>query len=553
MPTISFSLQDLSELSGKKLTADELRMLLEYGKAEIENISGDEVCVKFDDTNLPYLWSAEGIAMLIRGILGKQKGIPTLKTTKTNNKIIVDKSTTSVRPYIAAFTAKGVKINEYLLKQMIQLQEKLCDSYGRRRQKIAVGLYPAQKINFPVTYAAVAPNSAKFVPLGDTKEMTLSQILENHPKGKEYKWILEKENKYPLLIDAKKEILSFPPIINSQTLGKLETGESSIFFEATGTDYDAVNLAATIFAYALSIRGFAISAININYANKKVETPSTETKKIKISKSQILNILGLELSDAGTKKLLEKMHYNFSNYTVEIPPFRQDIMHERDILEDLAIAYGYNNMAPLAITTFTLGQISKQTEFISLLRELLIGQGFQEVFSAILTNKITMQQKMKSKEELIEIDNYTSQTYSAVRNNILPILLDVLSKNKHVDYPQKIFEQGLVTKKKGNNYSDCEVLAITQTHSTANFTEIRQTLESVFRLLGCEFAIRETEHSTYVPGRAVEILVCGEIVGVMGEVHPEVLTNFAIEMPVASAELNVGKLFNILNQNKNNK
>src|SRR3989344_6871286 len=213
MPTITFSLKDFCELVGKKLSIEEFKTLLEYAKAELEHAREDEVAVKFNDTNQPYLWCPEGIAWLVKGALGKEKEIPQLKIKKSNNKIIVSKEVTKIRPYISAFTAKGTKLTEYLLKQLIQLQEKLCENYGRKRQKIAVGLYPAQKISFPINYTAIAPNAVHFVPLGENKQMTPSQILENTPKGKEYKWILEKETKYPLLMDSKKEVLSFPPVI----------------------------------------------------------------------------------------------------------------------------------------------------------------------------------------------------------------------------------------------------------------------------------------------------------------------------------------------------
>lgn len=545
MPTITFSLKDLTNLLGKKITEQELTDLLEYAKAEVEHKNEDEITIKYNDTNQPYLWSPEGIAILLKGITGKEKGIPPLKTIKTNNKIIIDKSTQKIRPYISAFTAKGIKLTDYLLKQIIQLQEKLCENYGRKRQKIAVGLYPANKITFPLTYTT-APETLKFIPLGENQQMSIAEILEKHPKGKEYKWILEKDKKYPILIDSKKEILSFPPIINSQTTGKLETGEEHIFFEATGTDFDSVNLAANIFAYALNSRGYKISTITIQYPDNKTETPTLQTKKVKFDKKQVKDIIGIEFTEIEIKKLLEKMRYNYSNSIVQLPPFRQDIMHENDIIEDIAIAYGYNNIPELPITTYTRGSTTQLTALINTIRELLVGQGHQETFSAILSNKTIMQQKMKSKEELIEIDNYTTQTYSALRNSILPILLEILSQNKHVEYPQKLFEQGIVTKKKLNEYNDQETIAIVQSHTTTSFTEIRQTVEAMLRLLGCEFFLQETEHTSYVPGRVVEIIIKGENIGILGEIHPEVLQNFAIETPVVASEINIDKLNTIL-------
>lgn len=547
MPTITFSFKDFQTLIGKKISTHELKELLEYAKAELENIDGDDVSVKFNDTNQPYLWSPEGLTILLRGVLGKEKGIPQLTIKKPDKKIIVDKTVKTIRPHITAFIAQGPSINEYLLNQLIQLQEKICENYGKHRQKIAVGIYPAQNITFPITYKAVKPDSVKFIPLGGQEEQTLSQILLSHEKGKEYGKILEKAKFYPILIDAKQEILSFPPIINSDKMGNLKPSDTTIFFEATGTDENAINLTALIFAHVLCMRRFTITSITLAENNKKTITPQTKTTKLKINKQTIQKLLGIELNNVEIKKLLEKARYNVKEQTVEIPTYRQDIMHQVDIIEDIAIMYGYNHITSAPIKTFTPGAAISIIPFINACRQLLVGQGYQEVFSAILSNKKVLQGNMRTKEPMIEIENFTSQTYSTVRTNILPILLEFLSKNKHVDYPQRIFEQGLVTKINRNTVTDEELLAIAISHATTHFTEIRQTITALLSNLGLhDFEVKETEHPNYIPGRVVNIFINNENIGILGEIHPEVLTNFGIEMPVVGAEINVDKLYKIL-------
>ncbi len=542
MPTIKFSFKDFSLLLGKTIKIDELKELLEYAKAEMENIQGDKVSVKFNDTNQPYIWSAEGLAILLRGVIGKETGLPKLQLKKSGQKIVVDKSVNAIRPHIAAFIVRGPPLTEYLLNQIIQLQEKLCDNYGKKRQKIAIGVYPAQQITFPITYKAVKPESVKFVPLGWHEEQTLSHIVLNHQKGKEYGKIFEKASNYPVLIDAKNEILSFPPIINSDKMGNLKQGDTSIFFEATGTDETATELAATIFAHVLSMRGYNIFSITITEGSNKIETPNTKTTTIKINQEDVQQFLGLNLNEKEIKKLLEKARYEYKQGTVKIPALRQDIMHPADVIEDIAVMYGYNNIEALPLTQFIIGKKMQITSC----RKLIIGQGYQEVFSAILSNKTILQDNLRTKEQFIEIENYTSQTYSAVRNKILPILLEVLSKNKHVDYPQKIFEQGIVTERNGNKIIDKEILAIATSNSNADFTGIRQTIDTFLRNLGIIFSIRETTHNSFIQGRVVEVAVNKDVIGVYGEIHPEVLLNFGIEMPVAAAEINVGKLHELI-------
>ncbi len=544
MPTITFSLNDLNNLVGNKLKEEELRVLLEFAKGELSGISGDDVTVSLNDTNVPYLWSVEGLAIFLRGLLGKEKGVPKIKVESSDAKILVDKSIAAVRPYIAAFIAKGQKLDDYLLKQVIQLQEKFCEQYGRRRQKVAVGVYPCKKITFPITYAAVQPRTVSFVPLDFDKEMDLLQILEQHPKGKDYAWILKDHKRYPLLLDASKEVLSFPPIINSNSTGKLELGDDEIFFEATGTDYNDVNLAANIFAHAFSVRGFKIHTVKINYARKQEITPDFKSESIKISKEDIHKILGIDLADAEVKQLLEKARYDFAGYKVTVPCIRSDIMHPVDVIEDIGVLYGYSKITPLPLLTFTQGGTFPLRQFADAVREIMVGLGYQEIASPLLVSKELLYQKMNTEDTgTIEIENFMSVNYSVVRSWLLPGLMDVLMHNKHADYPQKIFEQGLVTVRKDAEAMDYERLAGATCHAGANYTEIKQALEYLLKMLGVQYEFEEAEHSSFIPGRVAKIIVNKRRVAFVGEIHPAVLNSFGVDMPAAAFELNITELF----------
>lgn len=551
MPTITFSLKDLQHLVGKKPAIEEVHGLAHYGKAEVESYDKetDEVKMNFDDTNLPYLWSVEGFARLVKGILEIEKGIPELKLNKANYQVIVDKSVLKLRPYIACFAAKGKKIDDYLLRQVVQLQEKFCESYGRRRQKVSIGLYSYKRVAFPVHYKAVLPESIEFVPLEFKAKMSLKEILAEHPKGKEYAWILEGFDKYPILVDDKNEVLSFIPIINSNFTGKLEVDDENIFFEATGTDESAVNLAANIFAYALYDRGFQIYSVEVRYSNKKTETPNLEYEKITIKREQIKQLFGFELKEHEIKHLLEKARYNSHDYKVEIPPYRHDILHSFDVVEDIVIMYGFENIPDRPLTTYTTGSALKINEFIDKVREIVVGLGYQEVMSPILTNKDFLYKKMNIEDfGTIEIEEYMSETYSVVRSWVLPNLMEVFSKNKHVDFPQMIFEEGLVNARKGERIEEFERIAIATSHEKANYTEIRQVLDCVMRLLGVHYDIEETEHNSFIEGRVGRAIVKGRKIAYLGEINPEVLTRWGLEMPVAALELNLTELFKLYNR-----
>jgi len=555
MPTITFSLKDLQSLVGKKLTIEEVQELAHYGKGDFSGYDegADEMKIDFGDTNLPYLWSAEGFARLIKGVLGLQKGIPEIKVHKSSYQVIVDKSVMKYRPYIACFAAKGHKIDDYLIKQIVQLQEKFCETYGRRRQKVSIGLYSYKRLTFPVHYKAVEPLSVEFVPLEFKGKMSLKEILAEHQKGKEYAWVLEGFEKYPVLIDDKNEVMSFVPIINSNFTGKVEVGDDSLFFEATGTDEEAVNLAANIFAYALHDRGFQIHSAEIKYPDRMAIAPDLSTETVQIKNGQINHLFGLDLKDNEIKRLLEKAQFEFDNYSgnykVKIPPYRKDILHPFDIIEDIGIMYGFDKVQELPLKTFTHGSILKSTEFIDKVREIAVGLGCQEIMSPILTNKDSLYKKMDIEDfGTIEIEDYMSETYSAVRSWLIPNLMEVFSKNKHFQFPQRIFEEGLANIRKNEEIIEHNSIAVASSHDQANYTEMRQVLDLMMKMFGLHYDIEEAEHSSFIEGRCGRAVVKGRKVAYLGEINPAVLENWGLEMPVAALELNLTELFEVINR-----
>ena len=545
MPTISFSLKDLQQLSKKKVRMEELIDLAHYVKGELENYDKKtgEVTFSLDDTNLPYLWSIEGIARLYRGLWGKQKGIPTLPLKKSDYVIKVDRQVEKVRPYIVAFVAKGEALNDYGLKQLIQLQEKYCESYGRKRKKVSIGIYTPRHIAWPVHYTVTKPTEHAFVPLQETKKMTPEKILQSHPKGREYGGILAGKKQFPLLKDDKGTVLSLPPIINSDTAGKVEVGDTEFLFEATGDDERALNLSAAIFAQALTERGYTIYSVTLQQGNQKKVTPFLHKQTIKITKEEVTELLGLQLSESEIKQLLEKAGFNYQRGTVSIPHYRDDIMHPADVIEDIAIMYGFHNIQSLELKQYTVGQPLPHVQFYDQLRETLVGMGYQEIMNQLLTNKALLYTSMQLKEEeSIEIENYSSEKYTVVRSWILPQLVEVLAKSKHADYPQYIFEQGTVTGREKQRITETEKIAAVIAKADANFGDAKQAVETLCRPFGMEVMLKAKKHASFIEGRCAEVIIKKEVVGILGEVHPQVLENFGIDMPVVGFELDAAKL-----------
>ncbi len=541
MPTITFTFADFQNLLGKKLSIPEFEDLIAlYAKAEVEGYDKrtDELSVKMDDTNLPFLWCPEGLARLLKGMLGMQKGIAALKVEKSSYKVVVDSSVRKVRPCITAFVAKGKRLDDYTLKQLVQMQEKFCEGYGRRRQKVSIGLYSYKRITFPVHYKAVTPDSVKFRPLAYGRELTLKQIIEQHPKGQQYGWMLKGCPVYPILMDDKNEILSFPPIINSDFTGKLEIGDDELLFEATGTDEESICLAASIFAQNLAERGFRICSVTISHKEGSVVAPVIRTEKVKVDAQQVEGLLGIKLTAAQLKVLLQKAGYDVRDGYAIAPHYRADVMHPVDALEDVAIAFGFDKMPDEPLTGYMVGRGEKAASAINALRKIVIGMGFQEIFSHILTDK----SRAIDTRRAVELDNSMSETFSAVRDSILPQLLDVLARNKHADYPQKAFEEGLVAVREANSVMEYHSLALVSAHPKADFTEQKQYLAGILNALGIKFSIKPAEHPLFLKGRVGSIIVNGRSVGIIGELSPATLAKWEIGMPATATELNLNLL-----------
>jgi len=548
MPSVEFTLKDLNKLVGKKLSVNQVEDLAQYAKAEFDEYDKDTdtVYMSCADTAMPYLWSVEGIARIFKGALGIEKAIPKLTIKASKDEIIVDKSVQKIRPHIAMFSATGQKMSGDLLKQLIQLQEKLADTYGRRRRKVSIGIYSKKLITFPLTYKAVNPTEVKFTPLEFKKALNLAQILKQHPTGIKYKFTLEGFTKYPVLVDAKKKVLSFVPIINSNDLGRVQAGDTDILVEVTGDDEEAVDISCNILAYAFADRKFTISSVTVKSKETDKQTPFLMDETITISQEQVEATLGIKLKQNEIYTLLQKARYSVVKDIIHIPPYRSDILHQVDVIEDIAVMYGYDNFPTSALTSYTVGDVAPEIDMLSKVRNILVGFGMQEIMSPVLTNKELLYNKMECKDfGTIEIKEFMSSSYSSMRTWITPILLDVLSKNKHHVYPQLLFEQGPVTVRKGKEVTDYERVAAVVCGADQDYTVIRQMLDAILNALNVEYAVEETEHPSFIPGRVARIKVKGKGIAYIGEVHPKVLENFDIQLPTAAMELNLTDLYNL--------
>jgi phenylalanyl-tRNA synthetase beta chain len=557
MPTIDVDYAEFERMLGIELNKDleKINDVLAFAKGEVKLFDEKTgmMSVEIKDTNRPDTWNIEGLVRTLRGFLGLDKGLRQYTAGKSLAEVYVDKRLEDIRPYIGCSIIKSVELTDALIQAMMQLQDKLDHTYGRNRRRTSIGLYDFDLIAPPLSYAVAKPTDASFVPLGLEKKMNLKEILKEHPKGLEYGSIVSRHPVYPILLDSKNKVLSFPPIINSNDLGKVTEQTRNILVEVTGTVHETVLNTLKIVTLSLIDRGGKAYSATVHYpqGNSTEVTPSFETKHMDLNVEYANKILDLHLAPRQIAELLAKAGFGVqklekNRVTVQIPCYRIDIMHQVDLVEDVAIAYGYNNIKPFWRKLPTTGGSRPEQVFLGIAGELMVGLGYQEVLTYNMTNPQNLFTKMNAKKQkIVEFANPKVQTLTCIRNWLLPSLMEFLSCNLHIEYPQRIFELGPVTvldEKAETRTRDEDTLAVAVSHASASFTEMKSTLDALFMNLGLQWQIKETKHPSFVEGRVGTAIIDKTEVGTLGEIHPKVLENWTLENPVAAFELNMNKI-----------
>lgn len=545
MPNVVVSLKDMQKLVGKKLSLEEFGNAVLYAKGEIDAVEGDSITVDVKDTNRPDLFSAEGIAREIRSRLTKDRGVPKYKIKKGNVSLIVDKGVAGIRPKIAAAIVKNVKVTKEILVQLINSQEKVCMTFGRKRKEAAVGIYDWSKLKAPMHYKAYSPKSKSFIPLEYRVEMNLEEILEEHPKGKEYAHLLKGQKKYPILEDANGVVASMPPIINSQLTGKVTNDTKDVLIEVTGHDQETVNTALNVMVSELAERGFDVYSVKVKYPGKTIVTPDFSPKKATVELDTIKDFAGMQLSNKEIVELLRKARYDIKIKGKKLeclyPAYRQDILHPVDIIEDVLVSYGYNNIEPKAIEIATPGSERKETLFIEQARDVCIGLGLQEILTFTMTSKpkqTAMVGLDEEKEKFVELANPMTENYALFRKRLFPELLDFLASNKHIAFPQKIFEIGKTLEldaKSDTKVAEKNRLCVMLCGKGADFNTIKGVLDAITRNLGLKYELDESELPFLEKGKQAEIKVNGDK-GFLGQLSLHPMKAFGIEQNIVLLE-----------------
>ncbi len=531
MPTITIDKKDLFDLMGKELPDEELKDRISMLGTDLEEVTDKEITVEIFP-NRPDMLSAEGFAKALASFTGIKKGLRKYKLESSNYEAIIDKKVENVRPFAVSAIIKNIKLDEAIIKSLMQVQEKLHTTHGRNRKKVSIGVYDLDTIKFPLTYTT-KPKDFKFTPLETNKEYTLLEILEKHPKGTMFKHLLEDFDEYPIWLDAKNQVLSMPPVINSEET-KVTEKTKNLFIDVTGTDQNAIEQALTIIVTSLADRGGKIYPVKIG--NKKY--PNLEPNKIKISPAYLSKRLGLKLTETNIYDLLQKMGLDYKKPYVLIPAYRTDILHEIDIAEEIAIAYGYENFEEEIPNVSTIAKEDEFEKFKNKIANILTGFGLIETNTYNLTSEKVQNKNMKAELKLVKIANALNEDYNVLRAWMIPSSLEVLKNNRQYEYPQKIFEIGTVFTPEEKSR-----VSVLISHKEANYTEARQILESLLDQLGIKYTIKETEHDSFIDGRVARVYTKDKGIAYIGEINPEVLNNFELEMPCVGFELNLSDLY----------
>lgn len=543
MPVVTFDYNDFLNLLGYKIPKEELLEKLPMIGADLDRVEGDEISIEFFPDR-PDLASVEGIARASRAFFDFKTGLKDYDVKKSDVVLTVDPSVKKVRPFVVTALVKNVTMSDELISSLMELQEKLHMGLGRNRKKVAIGVHNFEPVQPPFMYKAVDPDEVQFVPLNKVESMTLTQILKNHEKGVDYAHILDGFDKHPLIVDVNNNVLSYPPIING-SLTEVTPFTTDLFIDVTGNDKKAINYALNIVVTALAERGGQIYSTTVQDGAETFVTPALAASKMSLSLEYVNKILGTNLGADKVIKSLKKLGYNATEKSknelnVFIPAYRADILHEIDLIEDVAKGYGYEDFDVEFPKSLTFGKKLDSQEFYDALRDIMIGLGFNEVTTFTISNDKDEFEKIGLKKDTcVQIQNPIGEEFSSLRVGLIPSLLKILNENRHHPLPQQIFELGVVVNEKfKNNFK----LGFVKIDAKANFTECKSFVEAVMRDAGIAYEIKDYVHPGFVKGRCASVVINGKNAGFFGELHPLTISNFALEHPIIAFEIDADVL-----------
>lgn len=560
MPTISVNKRHLADKLNSIISDDLIEeMLFSFG-LELDDIvhEGGETFYKIEiPANRYDLLCLEGLTNALLPFNNKGAFID---IEPTSSPYVVVQENDVYRPYIACAVINDIDFNQSVYDSFIDYQDKLHSSLGRNRSIIAIGTHDLDTFEFPVFYRAEDPEKIRFTPLnqeGCMSGLEIHKFYSSDNKMKSYAKLLQE--KYPVFVDNNNEVLSLPPLINSNRT-KISLKTKNVFVEVTGTDLNKVNIALKMVLYCF--RGKSILQVEIKKKEETTEeridnivlsdhkeakryTPEINEYTFEFGLFEMQDELGIKIYPEEIKKLLEKMMHSVSIYdekiVVKVSDVRSDVLHKVDIVEDLAIAFGYNNFYRRNPLIYTIGNELPINKFSNRLREEMAQMGYNEVLTLSLLSK----KDSLGDQEYVTLDNPKSSECEVLRNMLLPGLLKTAHINQHTGVPMKIFEIGDCVDGTGKNKRK---LCVCFVNKVDNLENVIGACSLLLQKLGLGFKYVEKEVDYYFEGRSCEIIVNSCAIGLLGVVHCDVCVSFRIPFPVSSFEIDLDLLFELYNE-----
>ena len=538
----------LEELTGASF--DIIKDYLFSLKCEVSE-EGDYVSVEVNPDR-PDMFISEGIARALRGLLDIELGWR--QPSVVDSDITITNEAPASRPFIAGAVVRGVRVDEDLLTELMQFQEKLHDTIGRRRRKVAIGIHDLSKVDGRSLTYRMLPLDVRFVPLNSSRSMEIREVLRATEQGQKYGALSVMNGLHPAIVDAKGDVISLPPVINSEKT-RVEVGTRDLFIDVTGTDQLAVSKTLDVLVSTIieGKRGAEVELVKvISPGGATVKTPALRTSELGLSYREVNQVLGTDLTTHDVALSLLRMRYGLKGEDEEsvyvvVPPFRVDVLSTIDLVEDVAIALGYESgrLAPTRYSVDTSGRLSGMTKLKRASRELMIGLGFTEVLSYLLAPS-EVSELVEEPSRVIRIKNPVVSYLDSIRPSVAVSLLLVLRDNVGTPKPVKAFEIGKVAVRVDGRPVEDERLAAAIMDYSVGFEDIQAVAYAYVRALGGVPSAKPAAVRYMIGGRSASLLVNGVEVGYVGEISPEVLIKLGIDYPVAAFEVSLRRLLEVL-------
>ncbi len=550
MPVVRIDLPRFERMVG----ADRETILdrLPFVGLEHEGLEGDSIRVEYSP-NRPDFGSDYGIARSLRGLLGKEVGLPRYPTRSSGIAVTVDRRLSSVRPFISCATVTGLRLDGEDIRQVISLQEDLHNGLGRKRRVAAIGLHDLDAVKPPIRYKAVS-SSYRFRPLGSRDEKSIGEVLRDLPEGREYGrfagdsgTFAGDSGTFPVIIDSAGTTLSFPPVINGDAT-RVSPETRNVFIDVTSTAANIGDDVLAVMATTLAEAGGKIGSVAISGGGRARSTPDLKPRSLRLDPGLVRSVLGLKLTERQISTALAKSRLEVRGRQVLGPRYRVDLMHPIDVAEEVALGYGIDRIEPAYPPSMQAGSFNELEQFLDAASTLMAESGMTELMTYELVDERTLYKSFgRSSASRISVHEPKSIDHSLLRDSLLPTLMSALTANVKEEYPQKVFEVGRVYLRKGHRVSEEWHLGCLDAHSQASYTEAKMYLEALCRTLaGEEVSTKAAEHWAFASGRCASVHASGRSLGYVGELAPQTIDAAGVNVPVAGFEIDLAALHELL-------